>query len=318
MLWMTASVLQAQSVRWISSTEGQVWKETKVKMQASAPQTPLLEVEGTEQGTLFRHWGTTFNELCWDALSVLSRNEQDEILFNFFDPQGDLRFTRGRISLGANDYARSWYSCDEMEGDFELRYFNIERDKQAVIPYIRAAQKYNPDLTFWISPWCPPSWMKINGDYPVLSSPYNRLPEKMNYLLYGSSDAQTDPDEMKLTGEREGVFPRRLATTDFMIQDPRYLQTYANYFCRFIDAYAGQGIPIDMVMYQNEAYSYTPFPGCAWTAAGTIRFNKEYLAPTLKRLHPEVKLYLGTFNTNRNLCNLEFPTEAKRIQVGNC
>ena len=51
-----------------------------------------------------------------------------------------------------------------------------------------------------------------------------------------------------------------------------------------------------MVMYQNEAYSYTPYPGCAWTATGTIRFNKEYLAPTLRQMHPEVKLYLGTFN----------------------
>lgn len=46
-----------------------------------------------------------------------------------------------------------------------------------------------------------------------------------------------------------------------------------------------------MVMYQNEAYSYTPYPGCAWTATGTIRFNKEYLAPTLRQMHPEVKLY---------------------------
>ena len=104
---------------------------------------------------------------------------------------------------------------------------------------------------------------------------------------------------MKLTGARDGVFPRQLATTDFMIQDPRYLQTYADYFCRFIDAYKEQGIPIDMVMYQNEAYSYTPYPGSAWTATGTIRFNKEYLAPTLRQMHPEVKLYLGTFNTNR-------------------
>jgi glucosylceramidase len=84
-----------------------------------------------------------------------------------------------------------------------------------------------------------------------------------------------------------------------MIQDPRYLQAYANMFCKFIDLYAEENIPIDMVMYQNEAYSYTPYPGCAWTAEGTIRFNRDYLAPTLKEKHPEVKLYLGTFNTNR-------------------
>lgn len=299
LLLTVATIVNAQSVTWISSTEGNVWQKSKVKLQSKSEQNPVLQLDGTENGVAFKNWGTTFNELCWDALGLLTRTEQDEILYNIFSPQGDLRITRGRISMGANDYARSWYSCDEVEGDFELRYFNINRDKQTIIPFIRAAQKYNPNLTFWISPWCPPSWMKINGDYPVLSSPFNSLSEKQNYLLYGATGGQVDENEMKLTGARDGVFPRQLATTDFMIQDPRYLQTYADYFCRFIDAYKEQGIPIDMVMYQNEAYSYTPYPGCAWTATGTIRFNKEYLAPTLRQMHPEVKLYLGTFNTNR-------------------
>lgn len=51
-----------------------------------------------------------------------------------------------------------------------------------------------------------------------------------------------------------------LATQDYFIQDPRYLQAYANYFCKFIDAYKEQGVNIDMIIYQNEAYSYTPYP----------------------------------------------------------
>lgn len=327
-LLCVAVAVNAQTLTWISSTEGNVWKESKVKLQSKSETPPVLQVDGAETGTVFKDWGTTFNELCWDALGVLTRAEQDEILSNLFSPNGDLRITRGRISMGANDYARSWYSCDEVEGDFELRYFNIDRDKQAIIPFIRAAQQYNPHLTFWISPWSPPGWMKINGDYPVLSSPFNHLSEKQNYLLYGTTGGEVDENEMKLTGARDGVFPRQLATTDFMIQDPRYLQTYANYFCRFIEAYKEQGIPIDRVMYQNEAYSYTPYPGCAWTAAGTIRFNKEYLAPALKRLHPEVKLYLGTFNTNRldhvqtvladaelrnSICGMGFQWEGREI-----
>jgi glucosylceramidase len=70
-------------------------------------------------------------------------------------------------------------------------------------------------------------------------------------------------------------------------------------FCKFIDLYAEQGLPITKVMYQNEAYSYTPYPGCAWTAEGTLRFNNEYLAPTLAKRHPDVELWIGTFNTNR-------------------
>ncbi len=291
--------MQAQTYNWVSSIEGNVWEQSTIRLNNEASAPVDLQIDENQGISTFKSWGVTFNELCWDALGVLTREEQDEILKKVFAPDGDLHISRGRISLGANDYARSWYSCDEVEGDFELRYFTIERDKQTIIPFIRAAQKYNPELTFWISPWSPPSWMKINGDYPVLSSEFNDLSPKLDYLLYGNVGGTTDPDEMKLVGERKEKFPRQLATTDYMIQDPRYLQAYANYFCKFIEAYKEQGVNIDMVMYQNEAYSYTPYPGCAWTAEGTITFNRDYLAPTLKRSHPHVKLYLGTFNTNR-------------------
>jgi glucosylceramidase len=140
--------------------------------------------------------------------------------------------------------------------------------------------------------------MKINQDYCVASSPYNTQPKEKDYLLFDDG-GQPDPNEMQFLGERQGLFPKKLASQNYFIQDPRYLQAYANMFCKFIDLYAEENIPIDMVMYQNEAYSYTPYPGCAWTAEGTIKFNKDYLAPTLKEKHPEVKLYVGTFNTNR-------------------
>ncbi len=295
---LTGAGAMAQSVQKYTTTEAEPWQKSKVRMEAKAAGAPVLEIKEDTEGVPHKAWGTTFNELDWDALLMLTRDEQDEIMCNLFDPQGDLKFTRGRISMNCNDYGRSWFSCDEVQGDLELRYFNIERDKRSIIPLIRAAQKYNPALTFWISPWSPPSWMKINNDYPVVSSRHNTQDPRIDYLLYGSVEG-VDEDEMKFLGERNGQFPRKLATQDYMIQDPRYLQSYANYFCKFIDMYEEQGVPIDMVIYQNEAYSYTPYPGCAWTAEGTIRFNRDYLAPTLKKWHPDVKLYIGTFNTNR-------------------
>lgn len=275
--------MNAQSYVWNSSTEGNEWQKSNVKLKSATSDKPDLMVSDDDLIVNFKGWGVTFNELDWDALGVLTREEQDEILHKVFSPEGDIRATRGRISMGANDYARSWYSCDEQRGDLGLRHFNIDRDKTSIIPFIRAAQKYNPDLGFWVSPWCPPSWMKITGDYPVLSSEYNNAPKSLDYLLYDGADTKTDPDEMKLTGSRDGVFPRQIAENDYFIQDPRYLQAYANMFCKFIDAYAEQGIPIDRVIYQNEAYSYTPYPGCAWTAEGSIRFNRDFLAPTLKK-----------------------------------
>ena len=293
-----AAGLQAQTYRWYTTTESEAWKEGKTKLQKNSSAQPVLQVTGREEGNEFKAWGTCFNELDWDALNLLSRAEQEEVMRNLFAPDGDLRFTRGRLSMNANDYARDWYSCDEVAGDFQLKYFNIERDKRGIIPLIRAAQRYNPGLTFWMSPWSPPTWMKINADYPVVSSRYNKQDPKKDYLLYNAVGA-VDEDEVKIAGQRPGKFPRQLAANDYMIQDPRYLQAYADMFCRFIELYREQGVTIDMVMYQNEAYSYTPYPGCAWTADGTIRFNRDYLAPTLKARLPEVKLYLGTFNTNR-------------------
>ncbi len=278
----------AQNYGWISSTEGNVWQESKIKLQSSAKETPVLEIYGNEEGTVFTAWGTCFNELGYDALNILTRDEQDVIMRNIWSPSGDLRFTVGRIPMNANDYARDWYSCDEVAGDFQLKYFNIDRDKKVLIPYVRYAQKFNSDLTCWISPWGAPSWMKVNNHYAVRSSEYNDLSPKSDVALYEDSSKKD-----------EGVFPDRLAVNDFFIQDPRYLQTYADYFCKFISAYQEQGIPITKVMFQNEPYSYTPYPGCAWTVEGTIRFNMEYLAPTLKKNHPNIELYMGTFNTNR-------------------
>jgi len=289
---------RAQTYTHYTTTEGSEWQQSSQKLSGKPAAEPVLIITSAVQGHEFKAWGTCFNELDLDALEQLKSEDQEEVMRRLFAPDGDLKFTRGRLTMNANDYSRAWYSCDTVAGDFQLKYFNIEHDKANVIRLIRKAQKYQPQLTFWVSPWSPPAWMKINQDYPVVSSKWNTLSKEKDYLLFDDGGTP-DPNEMQFLGETRGKFPRKLASQNYFIQDPRYLQAYANMFCRFIDLYREENIPIDMVMYQNEAYSYTPYPGCAWTAEGTIKFNKEYLAPTLKEKHPEVKLYLGTFNTNR-------------------
>ena len=145
--------IAAQKATVYTTTENSPWQKSEMRLQSRAATTPWLEINGTENGTPLKAWGTTFNELDWDALQMLTPPVQQEIMHNLFAPDGDLKFTRGRISMNCNDYGRSWYSCDEVPGDFELRHFNIDRDKRGIIPLIRAAQNQNPELTFWISPW---------------------------------------------------------------------------------------------------------------------------------------------------------------------
>jgi glucosylceramidase len=310
---MTAGILlAAMAATHFASVEGDEWKSSPLQSEnvsersgGSEAANSTLELFSTDGKTPragsvpWRAWGTTFNELDLDALRMLKPAEQEEILKKLFAPKGELRFTRGRLTMNANDYSREWYSCSEKEGDFELKHFNIEHDKKNQVALIKMAQKFQPKLTFWVSPWTPPAWMKINKDYCVVSSRFNNQPKEKDALLFGGDTSEIDPNEMWLQGDRSKLFPRRLATQNYFIQEPEYLQAYAEMFVRFVELYRKEGVPIDMVMYQNEAYSYTPYPGCPWTAEGTIRFNRDYLAPTLKAKAPGVKLYLGTFNTNR-------------------
>ena len=109
----------AQGYKWISSTGGETWKEQRVSLQTHATQNVSIETDKTRKEIVtFKAWGTCFNELGWDALNILPRKQQETILRQLFSPEGDMRMTLGRIPMNANDYARDWYSCDEVPGDF--------------------------------------------------------------------------------------------------------------------------------------------------------------------------------------------------------
>ena len=88
---------------------------------------------------------------------------QDQAIQLLFGKDG-CRFAWGRIPMGASDYAIDRYTLNETAGDTAMANFSIERDKQRLIPFIKAAQAVKPDIRFWASPWTPPTWMK--------SSPY--------------------------------------------------------------------------------------------------------------------------------------------------
>lgn len=119
---VAALMAEGTSVEWYESADGDYFRQKKVKTATSASAgLTLPAITGSEEGTPFAHWGTTFNELDWDAFLALDRADQDRLMHSLFAPDGDLRFTRGRIGMNCNDYGRSWFSCDEVPGDLELR-----------------------------------------------------------------------------------------------------------------------------------------------------------------------------------------------------
>ena len=154
------------SIRWICSTPTEPWQERPVDIAGSgadaAPDACQLNPRKVYQK--IDGFGGCFNELGWDALQALDPEQRTTALKALFDASG-CHFNLGRVGMGANDFARSWYSFDETPGDYALTNFSIARDRTGLIPFIKAAMQYQPGLAVWGVPWSPPSWMKTNNAY---------------------------------------------------------------------------------------------------------------------------------------------------------
>jgi glucosylceramidase len=115
-----------------------------------------------DQNTKYQRWdgfGGCFNEMGWDALSVVSAADVTNAMKLLFDANDGANFVYGRLPLGASDYSMSWYTLDDTAGDYTMDKFSIDRDRQKLIPFIKAALQAKSDIHLWASPWVVPSWM---------------------------------------------------------------------------------------------------------------------------------------------------------------
>src|SRR5476651_817431 len=64
---------------------------------------------------------------------------------------------------------------------------------------------------------------------------------------------------------------------------PEYMQSWANFFVKFVNAYQKQGIPVWGVTVQNEPMAKQKWESCVFTAEDERDFIKKYLGPTLTK-----------------------------------
>jgi glucosylceramidase len=68
---------------------------------------------------------------------------------------------------------------------------------------------------------------------------------------------------------------------------------FANYFVKFIQGYASQGVPIAAVAPENEPASPAAFPGMELPEATEAQFISQYLQPALRAAHLPTRIYGG-------------------------
>lgn len=246
----------------VTSAPGAYW-QTGTLTQANGAATITVKEDQT-----YQEWlgvGGTFNEAGWDALSELSTSERDRAMRLLFGAADGANLKWGRIPIGASDYAMDRYTLNETAGDYAMSQFSIERDRQRLIPFVKAAQAVKSDIRFWASPWTPPSWMKN--------------PEKIDGTDAGPAG--------------------QVATFEaFMKDDAQTLTAYALYLARFVEEYTLEGIPIDSVHPQNEPGYSTRYPSCRWAAGLLGKFVGDHLGPLFVEKKLETKIWFGSLSNN--------------------
>lgn len=285
---------------WTMSSRDNYFKQVECNVSEEITDAKTICIDPSSTAQTMKGFGTCFNELGWASLQLLTEDERAEIFSELFEPGKGANLNRGRLSMGANDFALDWYSPDETAGDFELKDFSIERDKQNLIPMIKQAMQYCPNLYLFMSPWCPPRWMKKTGHYAERAVTEEMMKLYLQYFEQLQTVSKTDglyeqgPLAFRSIPMSNDAVPGeegKEGVTAF-IMEPEYLDAYARLFGKFVDAYKAEGVNIQMVMPQNEMNSDQNFPSCCWTSADLNIFVGQYLGPEMEKHGTEV--YFGT------------------------
>ena len=129
-----------------SKSAARVWLNPNVKFQ---------EIEG---------FGGAFTEAAAVTWLKLSELQREEVLRAYFDRDTGHGYTFCRVHMNSCDFALGNYAHADVPGDVTLEHFNIAREREALLPFIKAAQRVAREpFKLLASPWSPPAWMKTNG-----------------------------------------------------------------------------------------------------------------------------------------------------------
>jgi glucosylceramidase len=154
-------------VRWfLTSQSGNARLSEQVPLTPTrkTPELPTVYVNPQCQFQVIEGFGGAFTEAAALTWQALNEEHRAQLLHDYFDPTHGHGYSLCRVHMNSCDFALGNYAHVEKPQDVDLASFNIDRDRQALLPFIKAAQTVamHP-LKLLVSPWSPPAWMKTNG-----------------------------------------------------------------------------------------------------------------------------------------------------------
>ena len=128
------------------------------------PALPVVMVNSRRTFQTMEGFGGAFTEAAAVTWLKLGPDRRAQVLQDYFDPLRGHGYSLCRVHMNSCDFALGNYAHAGTPGDVALDRFSIERDRRALLPFIKAAQAVaGQPIKLLASPWSPPPWMKSNG-----------------------------------------------------------------------------------------------------------------------------------------------------------
>jgi glucosylceramidase len=123
-----------------------------------------IVVDPTKQFQSLLGIGAALTDAAAETYAKLPKAAQKQVLEAYFDQEKGIGYSLGRTSIHSCDFGTGSFTYIE-EGDAALETFSIDHDQKYRLPFIKTAiAAAGGSLTFYVSPWSPPAFMKTNNN----------------------------------------------------------------------------------------------------------------------------------------------------------
>ena len=127
------------------------------------PEEIRLHVNTDRRKQTIYGFGGSFTDASAYLVHQLSPAQRAKIIEGYFAEEG-ANYSLTRTHMNSCDFSRFHYSYAEVDGDLDLKHFNMEQDHEFLFPMIKLAQQASTDgFGLIASPWTAPPWMKDNN-----------------------------------------------------------------------------------------------------------------------------------------------------------
>ena len=141
--------------KYLTNINKNIYLKEEIVEESILKSNNIIEVNYENNITNFLGFGSAITESSAYNYSLLSKNNKDRFIRDYYSKDG-LNFNLGRISIGSNDFSLSSFSYSKKR---DLSDFNIDRDNEYVIPFLKDIMKAK-DILLIASPWSPPVMYK--------------------------------------------------------------------------------------------------------------------------------------------------------------